>query len=519
MSFDAYRIAGPLSFVPRLETRRKRWRGPGDAIQVPFYPQPEGEELGQGHWLGPNDNEPGQPIESLDAKLELPTKRSTVHNLPYRIRVRYRVHFMNGSLRDFSRAWALDNLQEWQPSMPTPGAANPEVRIAPMTPDEEQRLLVAIDEALEAHGSHLAGFEGGSMSWNDFNDWLKQNGFQFTNGNIHWLGRGWWYPAPPAVEHDAETLDVAPPWIHVEKEQQANNVFVNSNIGGKTDSAFCDTPECARAAAETALMALFLQLDRETEGFSGLDDQVAIGAEHELEHTTDRRIARQIALDHLREDPDYYRKLTECGLGDDPGFSGYGAPNPVSSRSSSVRKGLRPDPEIVAWLEGQGFRTWGNRYDWRRSAGSTINASSVSVHFVPAVEARLHHPPRAAVWEVDIGANANKMLLNDVSRLREIVQQALVWQDGAPVPWTDEQRSLERDDPDQYKRRFGSLINNRWDNDIVMCTKCERQYDMRQWQQLPLIGNQPVEADEEGPAYVLECRNCNCGSTLAVDLK
>lgn len=37
--------------------------------------------------------------------------------------------------------------------------------------------------------------------------------------------------------------------------------------------------------------------------------QLAQGAEHELEHTTNRRLARQIAMDHLAEDPLYYVKL------------------------------------------------------------------------------------------------------------------------------------------------------------------------------------------------------------------
>jgi len=43
-------------------------------------------------------------------------------------------------------------------------------------------------------------------------------------------------------------------------------------------------------------------------------EDIEIGTEHELEHTTDRRIAEQIALDHLREDPDYYEKLAKAGL-------------------------------------------------------------------------------------------------------------------------------------------------------------------------------------------------------------
>ncbi len=38
-------------------------------------------------------------------------------------------------------------------------------------------------------------------------------------------------------------------------------------------------------------------------------EQLRIGTEHELEHTDDVRVARQIALDHLAEMPDYYTRL------------------------------------------------------------------------------------------------------------------------------------------------------------------------------------------------------------------
>ncbi len=37
--------------------------------------------------------------------------------------------------------------------------------------------------------------------------------------------------------------------------------------------------------------------------------QLSIGQRVEMEHTTDPRVAREIAMDHLTEDPEYYRKL------------------------------------------------------------------------------------------------------------------------------------------------------------------------------------------------------------------
>lgn len=40
-------------------------------------------------------------------------------------------------------------------------------------------------------------------------------------------------------------------------------------------------------------------------------EQLKIGIKHELEHTEDSRLAREIAMDHLAEDPMYYQKLKQ----------------------------------------------------------------------------------------------------------------------------------------------------------------------------------------------------------------
>lgn len=42
--------------------------------------------------------------------------------------------------------------------------------------------------------------------------------------------------------------------------------------------------------------------------------QLAIGTRVEMEHTIDVRLAREIAMDHLSEDPDYYQKLSSIHL-------------------------------------------------------------------------------------------------------------------------------------------------------------------------------------------------------------
>jgi hypothetical protein len=42
--------------------------------------------------------------------------------------------------------------------------------------------------------------------------------------------------------------------------------------------------------------------------------QLQVGEAHEMEHTSDPKVARKIALDHLTEDLDYYTKLKKLGL-------------------------------------------------------------------------------------------------------------------------------------------------------------------------------------------------------------
>ena len=42
--------------------------------------------------------------------------------------------------------------------------------------------------------------------------------------------------------------------------------------------------------------------------------QLTIGTKVEMEHTTDRRVAQRIAMDHLTEDRNYYKKLAKIHL-------------------------------------------------------------------------------------------------------------------------------------------------------------------------------------------------------------
>lgn len=42
--------------------------------------------------------------------------------------------------------------------------------------------------------------------------------------------------------------------------------------------------------------------------------ELKLGIKHEMEHTDDREIAQEIALDHLSEDPKYYTNLIKHGI-------------------------------------------------------------------------------------------------------------------------------------------------------------------------------------------------------------
>lgn len=45
--------------------------------------------------------------------------------------------------------------------------------------------------------------------------------------------------------------------------------------------------------------------------------QLRVGIEVEYEHTNDYNVSREIAMDHLTEDPQYYTKLLQAGLVDE----------------------------------------------------------------------------------------------------------------------------------------------------------------------------------------------------------
>jgi hypothetical protein len=65
-----------------------------------------------------------------------------------------------------------------------------------------------------------------------------------------------------------------------------------------------------------------------------------------MEHTKDRKVAREIATDHLKEDRKYYCKLKKAGLADElseavsMGVGGTGVPNPENMPGNDMPKGV-----------------------------------------------------------------------------------------------------------------------------------------------------------------------------------
>ena len=50
---------------------------------------------------------------------------------------------------------------------------------------------------------------------------------------------------------------------------------------------------------------------------SEVEKQLKRGTAHEMEHTTDKAVAREIALDHLNDELDYYEELEDDDDEDD----------------------------------------------------------------------------------------------------------------------------------------------------------------------------------------------------------
>ena len=68
--------------------------------------------------------------------------------------------------------------------------------------------------------------------------------------------------------------------------------------------------------------------------------QLSIGVQVEMEHTNDPEIAKEIAMDHLTEDPEYYTKFVNAGLAKEfQAGTGSGIGDPTTSLNDPARIG------------------------------------------------------------------------------------------------------------------------------------------------------------------------------------
>ncbi len=96
------------------------------------------------------------------------------------------------------------------------------------------------------------------MNWKDFFEWLEKHSVKYCPGDMHYAGRGYWYPEPP----DLGTGEPAPkppePWIQVERirgETRADpetSVYVSCSFA---PTEYAETPELAMTLIVRALMA------------------------------------------------------------------------------------------------------------------------------------------------------------------------------------------------------------------------------------------------------------------------
>ena len=94
--------------------------------------------------------------------------------------------------------------------------------------------------------------------------------------------------------------------------------------------------------------------------------ELAIGVQVEMEHTNDEKIATEIALDHLTEDPQYYTKLVNAGLASEfkpSPSSGLGDPN--QSFNDKARVGS--NTVTSGNMDGTIGKTSNGQVDGRRS--------------------------------------------------------------------------------------------------------------------------------------------------------
>lgn len=131
-----------------------------------------------------------------------------------------------------------------------------------------------------------------------FFQWLDANNFQYTRGDVHWAGAGWWYPSLPDISTGAEAPKPPAPWIHVEKDRENDAVFIGSSYA---ESVYAETPARAQTAVETLLMQFDEQAGGSMGRFRGMEEDRVAAINAQL-NTTRRARTNAEAADENRGD-------------------------------------------------------------------------------------------------------------------------------------------------------------------------------------------------------------------------
>jgi len=96
---------------------------------------------------------------------------------------------------------------------------------------------------------------------------------------------------------------------------------------------------------------------------------LALGTQVEMEHTSDVNVAREIATDHLTEDPQYYTKLVKAGLSHEfgPNTQGSGCGDPDTGFNDPARIGYNSEPGTYNNMTGTIGGTSDGSIDGRNS--------------------------------------------------------------------------------------------------------------------------------------------------------
>jgi len=96
---------------------------------------------------------------------------------------------------------------------------------------------------------------------------------------------------------------------------------------------------------------------------------LALGTQVEMEHTSDVNVAREIAIDHLTEDPQYYTKLVKAGLSHEfgPNTQGSGYGDPDTGFNDPARIGYNSEPGTYNNMTGTIGGTSDGSIDGRNS--------------------------------------------------------------------------------------------------------------------------------------------------------